>query len=98
MDMSRRAVLKGMAAASAITTVPAALSGFLGDPPSSFSSLDEIFKSSIIIDDLSGFDPKPSLADAGFSVVKKSGITIVGPTLGEVEPETAFHTTVEELG
>jgi len=84
-----------MAAASAVTTIPATL---FGDPPPSFSSLDEVFKSSIIIDDLSGFDPKPSLPDAGFSVVKESGITIVGPTLGEVEPETAFHTTVEELG
>jgi len=98
MAMSRRAVLKGIAAASAITVIPAAPSGFLGDPPSSLSILDDIFKSSIIIDDLSGFDPKPSLPDAGFSVVKESGITIVGPTLGDVEPETAFHTTVEELG
>ncbi|PYX71753.1 MAG: hypothetical protein DMG72_16445 [Acidobacteria bacterium] len=80
------------------TVIPAAPSGFLGDPPSSLSILDDIFKSSIIIDDLSGFDPKPSLPDAGFSVVKESGITIVGPTLGDVEPETAFHTTVEELG
>jgi hypothetical protein len=95
MDLSRRVLLKGMAAASAVTTIPATL---FGDPPPSFSSLDEVFKSSIIIDDLSGFDPKPSLPDAGFSVVKESGITIVGPTLGEVEPETALHPTVEELG
>ena len=91
MDLSRRALLKGAVAASVVTTIPATL---FGDPAPSFSSLDEIFKSSIIIDDLSGFDPKSSLPDAGFSVVKESGITIVGPTLGEVEPETAFHTTL----
>jgi len=98
MDLSRRAVLKGTFAASAIASMPASLNSFMEEPPSSFSSLDEIFKSSIIIDDLSGFDPKPSLPDAGFSVVRESGVTIVGPTLGEVAPETAFLSTVEELG
>lgn len=98
MDFSRRAVLKGTFAASAIASIPASLNSSTEDPPSSFSRLDEIFKSSIVIDDLSGFDPKPSLPDAGFSVVRESGVTIVGPTLGEVAPETAFLSTVEELG
>ena len=98
MDWSRRVVLKGLAAASAIARIPMSLKSALNDPPSSFSSLDEVFRSSIIIDDLSGFDPKPSLPDAGFSVVKESGVTIVGPTLGDVEPESAFLSTVEEIG
>lgn len=98
MDLSRRVLLKGMAAAGTLTGIPASLNRFLNDLPTSFSSLDEIFKSSIIIDDLSGFDPQPSLPDAGFSAVKKSGVTIVGPTLGDVEPEIAFHSTIIELG
>ena len=96
--MSRRALLKGIAVAGAGTATPAVFGSFLADTPSSFSSLDEVFKSSIVIDDLSGFDPKPALSDAGFSVVKEAGITIVGPTLGDVEPETAFHSTIEHLG
>lgn len=98
MELSRRAALKLMAASSVLTTLPTTLSGLAVDAVHSFSSLDDIFKSSTIIDDLSGFDPKPSLPDAGFSVVKESGVTIVGPTLGDVEPETAFSTTVAELG
>jgi membrane dipeptidase len=98
MDLSRRVVLKGMAAAGTLTGIPASLNRFGDDLPSSFSSLDEIFKSSILIDDLSGFDPQPSLPEAGFSAVKESGVTIVGPTLGDVEPETAFHSTIIELG
>jgi len=98
VEMTRRTALKGIAAASAATMTPEVLSGFSTDNLSSFSSLEEIFKSSIIIDDLSGFDPKPTLPDAGFSVVTEAGITIVGPTLGDVEPESAFHSTIEELG
>src|SRR4029453_6410677 len=95
--MSRRTILKGIAVAGAATTTPAVLGSFLAGP-TSFSSLDEVFKSRIIVDHLSGFDPKPALSDAGFSVVKEAGITIVGPTLGDVEPETAFHSTIEHLG
>lgn len=98
MEVSRRTALKGIAAASAATVTPEALRSFSTESQSSFSSLDEIFKSSIIVDDLSGFDPKPSLPDAGFSDVTEAGITIVGPTLGDVEPESAFQSTIEELG
>ena len=94
MELSRRALLKGMSAVGVFTMFPATLNSLVADPAHSFSSLDEIFKSSFIIDDLSDFEPKPSLPDAGFSVAKESGITIVGPTLGDVEPETAFPTTV----
>ena len=98
MDFTRREMLKGMATAGVVNAVRSRLETLASDPVPSFSSLDEIFESSIVVDDLSGFQPKPSLPDAGFSVVKESGVTVVGPTLGEVEPEIAFHSTVEELG
>jgi membrane dipeptidase len=98
VKITRRTALQGIALASAATLTPEVLSGFSTDILSSFSSLDEIFKSSIIVDDLSGFDPTPTLPDAGFSSVTEAGITIVGPTLGDVEPESAFHSTIEELG
>ena len=98
MDFTRREMLKGMATVGVVNAVRPRLETLASDPVPSFSSLDEIFGSSIVVDDLSGFQPKPSLPDAGFSVVKESGVTVVGPTLGEVEPEIAFHSTVEELG
>jgi membrane dipeptidase len=97
MDASRRDVLKGLTVAGIAASMPDFVWPQHSKATTSFSSLDEIFASSIIIDDLSGFDPKPKLPDAGFSVIKESGITIVGPTLGDVEPETAFHSTVNEL-
>ncbi|NDQ55570.1 MAG: hypothetical protein GZ088_00690 [Acidipila sp.] len=98
MDPTRRDMLKGMAIAGFAKAVPGAQAAPIGPVPSSFSSIDDIFEHSIIIDDISGFDPKPLLPDAGFSVVKESGITIVGPTLGEVVPEKAFQDTVKEIG
>jgi len=98
MDFTRREMLKGMATGGVVNAVRSRLETLASDPVPSFSSLDEIFESSIVVDDLTGFQPKPSLPDAGFSVVKESGVTVVGPTLGEVEPEIAFHSTVEELG
>ena len=98
MDFRRREMLKRMAAVGLVATIPKNPAVLNEDPRASFSSLDDIFNSSTVVDDLSGFQPKPSLSDAGFSVVKDSGVTIVGPTLGEVEPEIAFHSTVEELG
>jgi membrane dipeptidase len=102
MDITRRDVVKGLAAAgisSAILPVTAD-QGDMPQPssvPTSFSSLDEIFANSIIIDDLSGFEPKSSEPDAGFGAIKESGITVVAPTLGEVVPEIAFHSTVESI-
>jgi membrane dipeptidase len=97
MELTRREILKGLAVAGVAATVPAQSPAQTISIPSSFSSIDEIFEHSIIIDDLSGFDPKPSLPDAGFSVVKESGITLAGPTLGDVVPEEAFHSTVNEI-
>jgi len=90
-------VLKGIVIAGIAAGVPGGLPVEAAAIASSFSTIDEIFERGIIIDDLSGFDPKPSLPDAGFPVVKQSGITIVGPTLGEVVPEQAVHTTVNEI-
>jgi membrane dipeptidase len=97
MNLNRRDVLKGLTIAGIAASVPEAAWPQASSAPTSFSSLDDIFTSSIIIDDLSGFDPKPSLPNAGFPVIKESGITIVGPTLGDVDPENAFHSTVAEL-
>jgi membrane dipeptidase len=104
MEFTRREVLKGMGAAGVVT---AAASSSVGTPvmptldinPENpkFSSLDEVFANSIIIDDLSGFSPKSKEADAGFHIVKESGITIVGPTLGDVDPADAYDSTVAEL-
>ena len=97
MELTRREVLKGIVIAGIAAGVPGGLPVEAAAIASSFSTIDEIFERGIIIDDLSGFDPKPSLPDAGFPVVKQSGITIVGPTLGEVVPEQAFHSTVNEI-
>jgi membrane dipeptidase len=97
MGLTRREVLKGFAIAGVAAVASGGLPAEAAAIPSSFSSIDEIFERSLIIDDLSGFDPEPSLSDAGFSVVKKSGITIVGPTLGDVVPEQAFHSTVNGI-
>jgi membrane dipeptidase len=97
MGLTRREVLKGFVIAGMAAGAPGGLPVEAAAIASSFSSIDEIFERSIIIDDLSSFDPKPSLPDAGFSVVKESGITIVGPTLGDVVPERAFHSTVNEI-
>jgi len=94
MNLTRREVIKGLSSAAAISCSSWILPS---DRAPSFSSIDEIFASGIIIDDLSGFDPKPSPPDAGFSAVRESGITIVGPTLGDVTPEEAYHSTVAAL-
>jgi len=97
MQLSRRKVVKGLAAGSLAAMIPKSSFSITTTLPQSFSSLDDIFANSIVIDDLSGFEPKPALPDAGFSVVKQAGITVVGPTLGDVTPEGAFHSTVAEL-
>jgi membrane dipeptidase len=96
MKITRRGLLKGAGALGVVTALPP-----IGEPqdsiPSSFSNLDEVFSRSILIDDLSGFNPKPELPDGGFGVVREAGITIIGPTLGDVTPEDAFHSTVAQI-
>lgn len=102
MTITRREVVKGLA----VVGVTSAISPLIAQQddltqprsvPRSFSSMEEIFAKSIVIDDISGFEPKPSEPDAGFGAVKEAGITVVGPTLGDVVPEVAFHSTVEEI-
>ncbi|HZQ21688.1 MAG TPA: membrane dipeptidase [Terriglobales bacterium] len=97
MELTRREVLKGIAVGG-VKAVAGGLGAFTLNPEKPrFASLEEVFAQSIIIDDLSGFSPKPEQADAGFGAVKQSGVTIVGPTLGDVEPEKAYESTVSEL-
>src|SRR5581483_4606015 len=94
MDLTRRELVKSAAAVGAVLALLAELAALQS---ASFSTIDDIFQHSIVIDDLSGFSPRPDQADAGFGVVKQPGVTIVGPTLGDVEPETAFVSTVAQL-
>ena len=61
------------------------------------TEIDDLIARSIVIDDLSGFEPKPSLPDAGFSIIKEAGITMVGPTLGDVVPADAYTTSVSSI-
>jgi membrane dipeptidase len=94
MPITRREVLKGLA----VTAVGASLGSSLPVASQAASSeIDELISRSIVIDDLSGFEPKPSLPDAGFSIIKESGITMVGPTLGDVEPGAAYATSVASI-
>jgi len=94
MAITRREVLKGLA----VTAVGASLGSSLpGASQAASTEIDELISRSIVIDDLSGFEPKPSLPDAGFSIIKESGITMVGPTLGDVEPGAAYTTSVASI-
>ena len=102
MDLTRREVLKGIAAVGVTAAAVAPAAG--GSPDLSFdpenprfSTLEEVFAESIVIDDLAEFTPQAEQPDAGFQIVKQSGITIVGPTLGDVDPNDAYDTTVAEL-
>lgn len=92
MNLTRREMITGLGVGAAAISCPPWMPA--SARAASFASLDEIFASSIIIDDLSGFEPKPSLPDAGFSAIRESCVTVVGPTLGDVTPETAFNSTV----
>lgn len=96
MSITRREVLKGLAAVGVGAT--------LSSPSSAPSTLeaastdvDDLINGSIVIDDLSGFNPQPSLPDQGFKVIKESGITVVGPTLGSVEPSDAYTSSVTAI-
>jgi membrane dipeptidase len=61
------------------------------------NSLEEMFKNAIIIDDLAGFRPDPSLPDRGFSAIDESGVTVVGPTVGSVVPAESYQSALERL-
>jgi membrane dipeptidase len=99
MSHSRRSFLRTTAlagAAAAVSPLPAFANrttarGLQAD------EIDDLFARAIVVDDLSGFDPNPSLPDHGFSLAKESGITIVSPTLGDVVPASSYETSVHEL-
>src|SRR5271169_888017 len=98
MAISRRDVLKGLAVSAVGASIGASLPlPGIAAPQAATSEIDELISRSIVIDDLSGFQPKPALPDAGFSMVKEAGITMVGPTLGDVEPGDAYTTSVAAI-
>jgi membrane dipeptidase len=96
MAITRREVLKGLAVTAFGTSLGSSLPS-TGAPQAASSEIDELISRSIVIDDLSGFEPKPSLPGAGFSIIKESGITMIGPTLGDVEPGDAYATSVASI-
>ena len=96
MAITRREVLKGLAVSAVGASLGSSLPGIAAPQPLS-SEIDELISRSIVIDDLSGFEPKSSLPDAGFSIIKESGITMIGPTLGNVEPGDAYTTSVAAI-
>jgi len=95
MSVTRRQVLKGLAVAGLGNSFRLPVRGLSIAGPK--TEIDELIARSIVIDDLSGFDPNSSLPDSGFSAVKESGITIVGPTLGSVEPGDAYTSSVTSI-
>jgi membrane dipeptidase len=96
MAITRREVLKGLAVTAFGTSLGSSLPS-TGGPQAGSSEIDELISRSIVIDDLSGFEPKPSLPGGGFSIIKESGITMIGPTLGDVEPGDAYTTSVASI-
>ena len=101
MPMTRREILKGLAVAGLSPALSLAMPGSLVpaelNANAAPTEIDDLIARSIVIDDLSGFEPKPSLPDAGFSIIKEAGITMVGPTLGDVVPADAYTTSVAEI-
>jgi membrane dipeptidase len=95
MSLTRRELVKGFAAAGVASTVGYPIPALRGSIVA--SEIDELLARSVVIDDISGFDPTPKQPDAGFSVVRESGITIVGPTLGSVEPGDAYTSSVAAI-
>jgi membrane dipeptidase len=96
MSIARREILKGLAVTGVGATLGSSVAA-IDIPETASSDVDDLIARSIVIDDLSGFNPKPSLPDQGFTVVKESGITIIGPTLGSVEPDDAYPSSVAAI-
>jgi membrane dipeptidase len=96
MAITRREALKGLAVTAFGASIGSSLPS-TGAPQAASSEIDGLISRSIVIDDLSGFEPKPSLPGAGFSIIKESGITMIGPTLGDVEPGDAYTTSVASI-
>lgn len=96
MSSSRREFLKAIPVTglSLSALVPRESLGISAVPA---RTIEEIFKNGIVIDDLSGFAPDPSLPDDGFQAIRDSGVTIVGPTLGDVVPDRSYETSIREI-
>ncbi len=96
MLLTRRQAVKALAATTS-ASLASATPLSVDTPSPKFSSLEEVFAKSIIIDDVSDFSPNPKEPDSGFPAIRESCVTIVGPTLGDVSPDDAFPSTVAEL-
>jgi membrane dipeptidase len=95
MAPTRRDILKTLAAsgiAAAFDSTRPASALAQGD------AIDAMMAKALIIDDLAGFNPNPSLPDHGFAMVKESGVTIVGPTIGSVVPDESYESSLIGLG
>jgi membrane dipeptidase len=89
-DFIKTLALGGVAASAARSALA---TPFLQASP----SLEAVFARGAVVDQMSGFRPDPKLPDAGFSVVKESGIGIASPTLGSVVPDEAYASSLEAL-
>jgi membrane dipeptidase len=61
------------------------------------ATIDEILAATPVVDQLSGFDPDPSLPDAGFGEIEASRARFVSPTLGSVTPDDSYETSIDQL-
>lgn len=96
MNHSRRQILKSMAAASMLSTLPKSL---IANPRSKYKlhELDKLMSNSIIIDDLCEFRPSATTADEEFATGLSSGITIAAPTIGSVVADKSYHSSLTAL-
>src|SRR5262249_30540199 len=94
MAPTRRDVLKTLAASGAAAAFDST------GPVSAFAqadAIDALMANALIIDDLAGFNPNPSLPDHGFAMIRESGVTIVGPTIGSVVPDESYESCLMGL-
>ena len=93
---SRRDLLKTLTAASVLSIESVhARARILGSGQR--DSIEALPADTLIIDDLAGFNPNPALPDHGFAMVRESGVTIVGPTIGSVVPSESYESSLEGL-
>src|SRR5688572_9733941 len=99
MEPTRREVMKTLVAgsiAAAITPNDRA-DATAAASPAQADAFEAMMSNAIIIDDLAGFNPNPKLPDNGFAMVKESGVTILGPTIGSVVPEESYESCLVGL-
>lgn len=93
-DMIKKLAAGGVIAALSPTTPREATASAVAVQGDSFEAM---MANALIIDDLAGFNPNPALPDGGFAMVKASGVTILGPTIGSVVPEESYESCVTGL-